>query len=77
MSFCQLQQFQCLHHGSTKAYHCSPLGSIFYSTAAKVKICSIRIMASVQDLVSAMVAGAHLTLFFAWNVAQSVQSSWK
>jgi len=30
--FCQLQQLQCLHHGSTKAYLCSPLFSILFST---------------------------------------------
>ena len=30
---CQLQQLQCLHHGSTQAYLCSPLCSIPFSTA--------------------------------------------
>jgi len=33
MSFHQLQQLQSLHHGSTKAYLCSPLFSIPFSTA--------------------------------------------
>jgi len=32
--FRQPQQLQCLHHGSTKAYLCSPLSSISFSTAA-------------------------------------------
>jgi len=32
--FCQPQQLQCLHHGSTKAHLCSPLLSIPFSTAA-------------------------------------------
>ena len=32
MPFCQLQQVQCLHHGSTKAHLCSPLSSIPFST---------------------------------------------
>ena len=30
--FCQPLQLQCLHHGSTKAYLCSPLFSILFST---------------------------------------------
>jgi len=29
--FCQLQQFHCLHHGSTIAHLCSPLSSIPFS----------------------------------------------
>ena len=31
--FCQLQQLQCLHHGSSESYLCSPLSSIPLSTA--------------------------------------------
>jgi len=31
--FHQLQQLQCLHHGSTEAYLCSPLSSIPLFTA--------------------------------------------
>jgi len=34
LPFHQPQQFQCLHHGSTKAYLCSPLCSTPFSTAA-------------------------------------------
>jgi len=34
LSFRQPQQLQCLHHGSTEAYLCSPLSSIPLSTAA-------------------------------------------
>jgi len=39
-----------------------------------VTICGGHGMALVEDLIS---AGALLTPFFAWNVAKSVQSSWK
>ena len=34
-------------------------------------------MASVRDVVSVKLAGALLTLFFAWNVTKRVWSSWK
>ena len=46
--FHQLQQLQCLDHGSTKAYLCSPLCSIPFSSTVYVTI--TQIMASVQDL---------------------------
>ena len=49
MPFHQLQQLQCLYHGSTEAYLCSPLSSIPLSIAAQVKICGMHIMASVRD----------------------------
>jgi len=45
--FRQLQQLQCLHHGSTKAHLCSPLYSIPFSTTALVTICGTRVMALV------------------------------
>ena len=32
MPFCQLQQFRCLHHESTRAYLCSPFHSLLYTT---------------------------------------------
>ena len=31
--FHQPQQLQCFHHGSTKAYSCSPLCTTIFSTA--------------------------------------------
>jgi len=49
-AFCQPQQLQCLHHGSTKAYFCSPLYSIPFSLTAYVTIYGTHIMASVRDL---------------------------
>jgi len=49
MPFCQPQQLQYLHHGSTKAHLCSPLYSIPFSISALVKICGMCVMASVWD----------------------------
>jgi len=46
--FRQPQQLQCLHHGATEAYLCSPLSSIPFSTAALMTICDMHIMALVQ-----------------------------
>ena len=40
-------------------------------------ICSMHIIASVWNLVSAELAGALFMLLFAWNVTKSVWSSWK
>ena len=51
--FRQPQQLQCLHYGSIKAFHCSPLCPIPFSTAQKVTICGMNVMASEQDLVAA------------------------
>ena len=48
--FCQPQQLQCLHHGSTKAHLCSPLYSIPFSLTAQVMICGTHFMALVRDL---------------------------
>jgi len=47
--FCQLQQLQCLHRGSTEAYVCSTLSFIPLSTATLMMICGTRVMASVRD----------------------------
>ena len=52
-------------HGSTEAYFCSPLSSIPLSTVVLWLWCETR--------VSAELAGAFLTLFFAWDVVQHVQ----
>ena len=68
--FCQPQQLQCSHHGSTKTYLCSPLYCIHFSLSAKVMICSTRVMASVVSVVQ---AGVLLALFFAWTVNQTFE----
>ena len=44
------QQLQCLHHGSTKGYLCSPLFFIPFYTTALVTICAMCVMGSVGDL---------------------------
>ena len=49
---------------------------VLLSIPASVKICGLYAMTSVQDLVSVELAWALLTLFFAWNATQNVQSSW-
>ena len=74
MSFCQLQQFRCLHHGSAKGYLCSPLCSIPFSTIYgwRFAVCALWLQCETW-----MSAGALLALFFAWNVIQSVWTSWK
>jgi len=46
--FCQPQQLQCLHYGSTKGNFCSPLFP--FSTTTQVTICGMHNMASVQNL---------------------------
>ena len=48
--FCQLQQLQCLRHGSTKAYLCFLFCSISFSATVRVIICGTHVMASVRDL---------------------------
>ena len=64
--FCHLQRLQFLHHGYTKAYLCSLLYPIPFSTTAKVTICSTHIMALVRDLVAALLVEALLMPFFEW-----------
>ena len=65
--FCQLQQFQCLYHGSiiipklTFVLLCTP----FLSPYHVVTICGTRFMALVQGLGSAVQAGVLLGLLFA------------
>ena len=58
------QQIQCLYHGSTKAYLCSPLFSIPFS--------NLRYACYGFSVRLAVLAGVLLTLFFAWNVSQHV-----
>ena len=77
MPFCQPQQLQCLHHGSTKAYLCSPLYSITFFTTAQETICSTSVMTSMQELVTTLLAELLLTLFFLRYATQRVQDSWQ
>jgi len=67
--FHQPQWLQCLHHGSTETYLCSPLSSIPLSTATytKVTICGTRVMALVVGKCRAL-----RTLLFAWNFVQHI-----
>ena len=59
--FLQPQQLQCLHHGSTEAYLCSPLSSISFSTAAQMTICGTSIWLQCETRVS--VDPEHYSLF--------------
>ena len=77
MPFCQPQQLQCLHHGSTEPYLCSPLYSITFFTTAQETICSTSVMTSVQELVTTLLAEQLLILFFLWYATQRVQDSWQ
>jgi len=73
MSFCQLQQLQCLHHGFAKGYVllCAPfLSPLLYGW--RFAVCALWLQCETW-----MSAGALLALFFAWNVTQSVWTSWK
>ena len=65
--FRQPQQLQCSHHGSSKIIF------VFLCTA-KVAICGTCLMASVQDKGKCRAAGVLLTLVFAWNAVQHVQT---
>ena len=56
--FRQPQQFQCLHHGFTKAYLCSP-----FPTAALVTIYGTHIMTLVRDLDKCSAGRGALTHF--------------
>ena len=66
---------QCLYHGFTKVYLYAPFFSPLLRRWQFV-VC-VLYKASVQNLVSAELAGALLMLFFACNATKSVQSSWK
>ena len=73
--FCQLQQLQHLHHGSIKAY--VPLFPFLSPLPRRWRFAVHALWLQCETWVSAVLAGALLTLFFTWNVTQSVQSSWK
>ena len=65
--FRQPKQLQCLHHGSTKAYLCSPLYSIPYCVGDDLQYVHYGFgMRAVQ-------AGEIFTLFFAWNGNQTFE----
>jgi len=66
----------CKHRGSTKAYLCPHLCSISFSIIVWVMIAQM-LWLQCETWVSAVLAGVFLTLFFAWNVTKSIQSSWK
>ena len=79
--FCQLQQLQCLHYGSTKAYLCSPMSSILSAQLHRWLFTIhewhyIRLQYETW-YESVELTGALLKLFFAWNVTRNVWSSWK
>jgi len=61
-----------LHHGSTKAYFCSPLCSIPFTLPCMWWYAVCALLLWNETRVSAVLAGAFVTLFFAWNVVQSV-----
>jgi len=65
-AFYQPQQVQYFHHGSTKTYLCFPLLPIPFFSTMKMAICGVHVMASVRDLVAALLTEVLLTLFFAW-----------
>ena len=64
--FHQMQQLQCLHHGSTKAYLCSPFLS---PLPHRWRFVVHALWPQCKTRVSGELVGALLTLFFAWNVA--------
>jgi len=68
MPFRQQQQLQRLHHGSTKAYLCSPFLS-HYRVGDDLRHTCYGFGAR------AVLAGAHLMLFSTWNITQSVRNS--
>ena len=64
--FCQLLQLSRLHH-FTEAHLCSPLYFISFSTATYV----IHVLwLWCKAWATAVLAGAFLIFFFAWNVSQ-------
>ena len=80
--FRQPLQLECLHHGFTKAHLCFPSCSIPFSSAYTPFLSPLphRWRFAVRTLwlqcdtwASAVVAGALLTLFFAWNVSQKLK----
>jgi len=64
--FCQTQQLQCLYHGSTKAHLCPPFCAIPYFLYRVGD--DLRYICYGFGARSAELAGAFLTLFFAWTV---------
>ena len=73
--FWQPLQFQCFHHGSTRACLCSPLYSIPFSATTSVTICGMSLMVSVWDLSKCSAHRGASYAFLAWNITQSAQSS--
>ena len=70
--FCQLQQLQCLHHGSTGAYLWVPF---LYPLLRRLQFAVLMLWLRCETKVRAELAGALLTLFFAWNIAQHVRKT--
>jgi len=72
--FHPVQQLQCLHHGSTKDYLCSPLSSIFSPLPRRWQFAICVLWLRCETRVSIGLAGVFLMLlFFAWNVAKHVR----
>jgi len=77
VSFHQPRQLRCLHHGSTKAYLCSPLYSIPFSFTVQVTICGTFVMASVRDLGKCSASKVRFLRYCLLGMLARHSKSWK
>ena len=75
--FHQPLQLQYLHHGSTKAYLCSPLFLIPFSTTKQVTIWVAPLHSFAEDLVIALIAEVFNSLSFTLKHSLKCQTTLK
>jgi len=72
--FCQLQQLQCSHHGSTKVYLCSPFLSPLLS---RWQFVVAALHGFTEDLVTVVIAEVFITQCFCLNVLYKMLTALK